>query len=191
MINLELIEGILNDKIKSAKCTIFRTNLSPFLDQKSKSLKPITLKCSKKLLNTLINDYKKFYGHSFNHIYTPSIWNSVPVLLTTPVFLWQIELIWLLTLLSCVFLDWCTIDSDSWTIPSFVFGNFVFLDRFVGSFLFPLKKVIWVSSPELLQFPWYEDLLLKMDWYFFNNICIWIVSTTFSKIVFPWIFCKD
>ena len=75
--------SIIKSRVPNAPS--LKLKFCPFLDHKWKYLKATIFKFSKELLNTFINDCKKFYGHGLSHCYTPSIWNSIPVLLATPV----------------------------------------------------------------------------------------------------------
>ena len=56
-----------------------------FLGYESKMIKSTVIKFSKKLLNYVMNRLKKSYGPGLSHFYATTIWNSVPVLMTTPV----------------------------------------------------------------------------------------------------------
>ena len=57
-----------------------------FLDYESKPEKAGTIKSSKKLLNLIIYKCKKSYATGLSHYYATTIWNSVPALMATPVY---------------------------------------------------------------------------------------------------------
>ena len=56
-----------------------------FLGYESKMIKSTVIRFSKKLLNLIINRLKKSYGPGLSHFYATTIWNSVPILMVTPV----------------------------------------------------------------------------------------------------------
>ena len=79
-------KGIINGKIRSAKCFFFYTNFLKVLDHELNPIKAIAIKFSKKLLNFNINSCKKSHGAGLSQFCATAIWNSVPVLMTTPVY---------------------------------------------------------------------------------------------------------
>ena len=57
-----------------------------FLDYELNPIKVIAIKFSKKLINFISNSCKKSHGAGVSHFCARTNWNSVPVLMTTPVY---------------------------------------------------------------------------------------------------------